>query len=226
MNSLVKLIRKDLILHKKFVVWMGILYPLYLGYLGSRVNNTHLLPIFGGFLYSIVPFIIFGREDKFKSEAFGLSLPVTRRECLRARFLSSWGLILLMYAAGSLLMTVIPGTKLSAAAVFGPRMALLSLAFMAVTFGIMMPLFVRLGQAGMLVFLVILQILGVLLMVFRSAVGIETIKKIIRLIPNGIAALQSALGPVPAFLAGLALLALFSLGSFEVSLAMFRKKDF
>src|SRR4030042_5678269 len=101
---MIKLIRKDLILHKKFALWTVILFPLYLGFMGSRVDNLSLLPVLGGFLYAIVPLILFGREDKFKSEAFGLSLPVTRREYLWARFLLSWGVMLLMYAVGSVLL--------------------------------------------------------------------------------------------------------------------------
>jgi len=223
---MIKLIRKDVILHKKFFALTAVLYPLYLGFLGSRVNNTLLLPIFGGFLYSLVPFVLFGREDKFKSLTFGLSLPVTRREFLGGRFLFSWGLMLLMYLAGSLIMVLVPGGKLAAATVFGPRMILLSLTFMVGIFGVVMPLFVRFGQAGLLVSLVVLQVIGVLLMIFRSAVGIETIKKIIRLIPNGISAVQSAIGAVPAFLSVLTFLALFSYGSFLLSLALFRRKEF
>jgi hypothetical protein len=223
---MIKLIRKDLILHKKFVLGVGILYPLYLGFFGSRVNNTSILPVLGAFLYAIVPFILFGREDKFKSEAFGLSLPVTRREYLRARFLLSWGLMLLMYAVGSVLMVAVPGAKLSAATVFSPRMVLLSLAFITVYFGILMPLFVRFGQVGMLVFIVALQVIGVLLMVFRSAAGIGMIKKLFRLIPDGVAAVHSSLGAAPAFLAVLALLALFSYASFELSVVFLRKKEF
>ena len=223
---MIKLIRKDLILHKKFALWTGILYPLYLGFMGSRVDHLSLLPVLGGFLYAIVPLILFGREDKFKAEAFGLSLPVTRRECLRARFLLSWGLMLLMYAVGSVLMVAVPGAKLEAAAVFSPKMILLSLAFMAVYFGILMPLFVRFGQVGMLVFIVALQVIGVLLMVFRSAVGMTTVKKLFRLIPDGVAAVQSSLGAAPAVLVVLALLALLSYGSFELSAAFLQRKEF
>ena len=223
---MIKLIRKDLILHKKFVIWMGILYPLYLGYMGSRVDNTTLLPVLGGFLYAIVPLILFGREDKFKSEAFGLSLPVTRREYLWARFLLSWGMMLLMYAVGSILMVVVPGAKLSAATVFSPNMVLLSLAFITVYFGFLMPLFVRFGQVGMLVFIVVLQLIGVLLMIFRNVAGVNTIKKLIRLIPDGIAAVHSSLGAVPSFLAVLALLFLLTYASFELSAAFLRKREF
>ncbi|MCX6564904.1 MAG: ABC-2 transporter permease [Candidatus Aminicenantes bacterium] len=223
---MIKLIRKDLILHKKFVLGVGILYPLYLGFMGSRVDNLAMLPVLGGFLYAIVPLILFGREDKFKSEAFGLSLPVTRREYLRARFLLSWGLMFLMYAMGSLLMVAVPGARLAAATVFSPKMILLSLAFMAVYFGFLMPLFIRFGQVGMLVFIVALQLIGVLLMVFRSAVGVTTVKKLFRLIPDGVAAVQSSLGAVPAFLALLALLALLTYASFELSAAFLRRKEF
>jgi asparagine N-glycosylation enzyme membrane subunit Stt3 len=89
-----------------------------------------------------------------------------------------------------------------------------------------MPFFTRFGQVGLLVMLVVFQVLGVLLMIFRKSVDIETVKKIIRLVPNGIAALQSSLGPFPAFLAGLAILALFSYASFALSLALFRRKEF
>lgn len=219
------LIRRDLIHHKKMFAWTLVLYPLYLGFLGSRVNNTLLLPVFGGFLYSLVPFIFFGREDKFKSLGFGLSLPVTRREFMGARHLLSWGLLLLMYLAGSVIMALAPGGKLAAATVFSPRMILLSLAFLSLIFGVVMPLFTRFGYVGLLVMLVVFQVLGILLMIFRSAVGIETVKKLFRLIPNGIAWVQSTLGSVPAFLSVLALLALFSYGSFVLSLALFRRKE-
>jgi hypothetical protein len=223
---MIKAIRKDLILHKKFFVLTGVLYPLYLGFLGSRVNNTLLLPVFGGLLYALVPFILFGREDKFKSLAFGLSLPVTRREFLGARFLLSWGLMLSMYLAGSVIMVLAPGGKLTAATVFSPRMILLSLAFLSLIFGVVMPLFTRFGQVGLLVMLVVFQVLGILLLIFRSAVVIETIKKLFRLVPNGIAWIQSTLGNVPAFLSVLALLVLFSFGSFALSLVLFRRKEF
>lgn len=220
------LIRKDLILHRKILALVAILYPLYLGFLGSRVNNLLLLPLFGGFLYGLVPFILFGREEKFKSMAFGLSLPSTRREFLRARYLFSWALILSMFLAGSLVMIAAPGGKLSAATVFGPRMILLSLTFTALIFGTVMPLYVRFGQAGMLVSLAVFQVLGIFLLIFRNLIGRETVGRILRLIPDGLAAVQSSLGDGPAVLAVLSLLALFSYGSFALSLALFRRKEF
>lgn len=223
---MINLIRKDLILHRKILALVAILYPLYLGFLGSRVNNLLLLPLFGGFLYGIVPFILFGREEKFKSMAFGLSLPGTRRGFLRARYVFSWALMLGMFLAGSLIMAAAPGGKLSAATVFGPKMILLSLTFMALIFGTVMPLYVRFGQAGMLVSLAVLQVLGILLLIFRNVLGRETVGRILRLIPDGLAAVQSSLGDGPAVLAVLSLLALFSYGSFVLSLVLFRRKEF
>lgn len=226
MNNLKNLIQKDLLLHKKFILWMAPLYPLYLGFFGSRINSTTLLSIFSGFLYSIVPLTIFSREDKFKTDTFNLSLPVTRREIVGARYILSWGLILLMFAAGSLVAIVMPGSKLAAAVVFSPRMILLSLAFMSLIFGILMPFFVRLGMAGLMVFVVVMQVLGILLMILRKAIPIETVKALFLLIPKAISALQSSFGPFLSFLAILAVLGLFSYASFAVSLAFFRRKGF
>jgi hypothetical protein len=46
------------------------------------------------------------------------------------------------------------------------------------------------------------------------------------LIPEGIAAAQSALGPIPAFAVLLAVLAVLTYVSFEISVALFRRKEF
>ena len=220
------LIRRDLILHKKALIWAVIVGPVYLGYVGSRINHIVLLPIFGGLLYAIAPFMLFGREDKFKALTFGLSLPITRREFLRGRYLMSWALMLSMCLAGSMLSILVPGSKMSAATVFGARMILLSLAFMAIVFGVVMPLFLQFGFFGLIALLVGMQVVGVLLMVFRSNAVFDVIKNLFKLIPDGLAAIQASLGPVAASLAVLALLALFSYASFAVSLAVFRRKEF
>jgi hypothetical protein len=105
-------------------------------------------------------------------------------------------------------------------------MILLSLAFLSLIFGVLMPLFVRLGMAGLMVFIVALQVLGILLMILRKVIPVETIKALFRLVPNAIAALQSALGTFLSTLVVLAVLGLFSYASFAVSLALFRRKEF
>jgi len=223
---MIKLIRKDLLLHRKFALWMGILYPLYLGYFGSRINSLNLLAFFGGFLYTLVPLILFGRDDKFKAAPFNLSLPSTRREIMGSRYLLSWGMMILMSAAGSLLIVIMPGGKLKAAAVFAPRFVLVSLSLMAVSFSVLMPLFVRFGQVGLIVFAVALQILGIIAMLFRHVISVQTIKAVLHFPSKAIVFLQDSAGPAAAAAAVVVLLVLLTYASFELSTAIFRKKEF
>jgi len=223
---MIKLMRRGFIQHKKIILSIGILGPVYMGYFGSRINNILLLMVFCGFLYGIMPLILFARDDKFKADAFGLSLPVTRREYIGSRYLLSWALMLFLFLAGSLLMILVPGGKLTAAMVFNPRLMLITLAFLTVNFGCLMPLFVRIGQVGLLAFLIGLQVLGVLLMVFRNIGSLAVVKKLFHLIPDGITAVQSALGLALAFPVLLAVLALLTYVSFEISVALFRRKEF
>jgi ABC-type transport system involved in multi-copper enzyme maturation permease subunit len=110
------LIRRDIFLHKKFIVFLGAFYLLYLGYFGSRLDNPRIIAVIGPFLMAIFPISIFSREDKFKSLAFCLSLPMTRAEFLRARYALSWIMMGVVYAAAALLMSVLPGAKTQAAA--------------------------------------------------------------------------------------------------------------
>jgi hypothetical protein len=175
---------------------------------------------------AILPLILFGREDKFKAAAFGLSLPATRREIMIARYLLSWGLMLPIYAAGSFLMTIAPGSTLTTPIVFEPRTVLFSLAFMALFFAALMPLFVRFGQAGMLVFIVSLQVLGILLLVFKSLISLRMIKTAVLSLPKTISSIQDSAGTAVAALAVGALLFLLTYVSFELSMMIFRKKEF
>jgi len=221
-----KLIRKDLVLHKKFVFMIGILFPVYFGYFGSRLSHSMMIPIIQGFICAILPLVLFGREDKFKSMAFGLSLPATRREIMIARYLLSWGLMLSIYVIGAFLRTIASGTKLTAAVVFEPRAVLFPLAFIAFFFAVLMPLFIQFGQTGILVFMVLLQVLGILLLAFKSLVSLRPIKAAVLFLPNTISSIQTSAGTAVAALTVAALLFLLTYASFELSMFIFRKKEF
>jgi len=225
---MLKLIRKDLILHRRFLLAIGILFPIYFGYFGSRLSRATVVEvsIFAAFICAVLPFSLIGREDKFKSLPFALSLPATRREVVLSRYLLSWGLMLYLYVSGAILMTVFPGTKLTAAAVFALQPALISLSFMALFFAVLMPLFVRFGPMGMLVFIVALQVLGVLLLVFKSLISLRAIKAALLLVPKAVSAIQASAGAAAAALGAAALLILLTYASFELSAAVFRKREF
>jgi hypothetical protein len=219
-----RLMLKDFRLHKKFVIGYGIAFSIYMAIFHSRANNPGAVSVFGAFLYAIIPLLIFTREDKFKAAAFNLSLPVTRKEFLQARYVLGWLVMLVLYAGTSLLTIAIPGTKLGLATVFQVKVVLLVLFFMAVVFGVLMPLVVAFGFTGMIVFLVFIQVLGIVFL-FLTNLFRPAIRTAIRGIGAFLGSVQSGLGPAGSAIALLVALLLFSYGSYRVCLYLYERKD-
>jgi ABC-2 type transport system permease protein len=222
---MLKHILKDVRLHRRFILTFGLLCPLYMGYFGSRLSTPTIAAIFGSFLYAIVPFMISGREDRFKAVSLALSLPTTRREIMRSRYLLGWLLMAAVYLLSSVLMALMPGGKLGFSDVFAVRTILIALAFMTLVFSILLPLFIWLGMAGLMAFLVAIQVLGVVFMLLRFAVGQSAIA-LIRVLPRAITAALDAFGPAGAATAVVALLVLINAASLAISIRIFARKEF
>ncbi len=219
-----ELILKDFRLHKKFVVGFGIAYGIYMAIFHSRANSPGAVSLFGAFLYAMIPLLIFTREDKFKAAAFNLSLPVTRKEFLKARYVLGWLMMLVLYVSTSFLTVAIPGTKLGLSTIFQAKTVLLVLFFMAVFFGLLMPLVVAYGWTGMIVFLVFIQVLGIVT-IFLANISRPAVRAAIRAIGGFLESVKSGLGPAGSTAAFLVLLLVFSFGSFRLSLYLYKRKD-
>jgi len=222
---MLKHILKDLLFHRRFLLTFGLFYPLYIGFFGSRLSTPTVAAIMGAFLYALVPIMLFSREDRFKSVGFSLSLPTTRREMLRSHYVLSWALMAALYLAASLLMIVMPGGKLGPAKVFSLQTILLTLATMTLTFAALMPLFVRFGMAGLIVFLIAMQVLGVVFLLFRMAIG-RSVISVVRALPRIVAALLAALGPAGAAAVALVFILAINVISFGISARLFAGKEF
>jgi len=218
-------ILKDLLFHRRFLLAFGLIWPVYMGFFGSRLSTPNVAAIFGPFLYALVPIMVFSREDKFKSVGFSLSLPTTRREMLRSHYVLSWALMAALYLGASLLMLVMPGGKLGPAKVFSLQTILLTLAAMTLIFAVLMPLFVRFGMAGLMVFLVAMQVLGVVFLLLRMTIGTSVINAV-KALPRIIAAAIAALGPAGAGAAVLVILLAINVISFGISARLFDRKEF
>ncbi len=219
-----RLILKDFRLHKKFVVGFGIAYGIYLAIFHSRANSPGAVSFFGAFLYAIIPLLIFTREDKFKAAPFNLSLPVTRREFLKARYVLGWMVMLALYVGTSLLTIAIPGTKVGPSAIFQAKTVLLVLFFMTVFFGLLMPLVVAFGWTGMIVFLVFIQVLGIVF-IFLTNLFSPAIKAAIRGIAGFLRSVQAGLGPAGSVAVLIVVMILFSYGSFRLCVYFYERKD-
>jgi hypothetical protein len=221
---MLKLMLKDFRLHRKFVVGYGIAYIIYMAIFYSRANNPGAVSVFGAFLYAIIPLLIFTREDKFKAAAFNLSLPVTRKEFLQARYVIGWLMMIVLYAATSLMTVAIPGTKLGFSAVFQVKVVLLVFFFMAVVFGLLMPLVVAFGWTGMIVFLVFIQVLGIVFLLLAKLFG-PAVRTAISGVGAFLGGVRSGLGPIGSAAALFVALVLFSYGSFRLCVYLYERKE-
>jgi len=220
------LILKDLILNKKFLIGLGISYVIYIGYIGSRMNNPRLAVIIGAFMCALIPLMIVTREDKFKAALLSCSLPATRREIIQARYVLAWMIMAAVYGLIVPVMVLFPGSRMRWASVAGLPALLTALAFMTLFFAFLMPFLIRFGLVGMFSFLVGLQLLGIASMVLhdRGVLGFS-LREIIAGIRNALNSLSASLS-TPVYVAVLlAALILFNLSSLALSVALFRRKD-
>jgi len=219
-----KFVLKDFFLHKKYILSLGILYPLYVGWFGSRLHNPTVYALIAAFMYMIVALFPYTREDKLKAVGLSLSLPATRREIILGRFLTSWTLMIGLWILGTAVALFIPGGKLGASKLLGLGTILTILAYMTAFLAAFMPLVVRFGMVGIMIFLVAMQVLGIVAMLLRAR--IRNLKVIIGSVGRGVAAAQEALGPAVAAAAVLIVLLIVNYASFELSAFLFKRKDY
>ena len=221
------LILKDLILNKKFLLWVGLLYFIYVAVFGSRIDNPRVVNLFVTFLCFIIPVMIFTREEKFKGAALVCSLPATRKQIILARYILGWLLMLGSFVLATIAILVAPGSKLAPEDLLNARTLIFALALMALYFGILMPLLVRFGMVGFLVFLVSLQVLGFVALYLASQSALKlNLRSAIAAVKNALLSLNSNLG-TPAYYALLiAVMVALNLASFACSVSIFKRKDF
>jgi hypothetical protein len=225
---ILRLMRKDLVLG----------WPLSLAIVGSMAANallwaieggsTTFILVFGSVIGAFFPVMVCGREDRFRTNAFACTLPVSRRQIVLARYL----LCPALFPAGMpclvLLMWTFSGFRLPAdfAHVDGYVTAL---AVQVLAVSAFVPLMLQFGYKGFLYSLVGLQVLGVLLLVVGSRVGlgggIRAIEGTVGRIGPGLRSLRSRMGDAsfwPATFAAVA--AAFGL-SYLLSCALYRRRD-
>jgi ABC-2 type transport system permease protein len=223
---MLNLILKDLILNKKFLLWVGLSFIIYMGFFGSRIDNPKIDTLFITFLGFIVPVMIFSREDKFKATPLSCSLPTTRRQIILARYILGWTLMLVFCVLGTMAILVAPGHKLGPSNFLNVRIIFLALAFMTLYFAVLMPLLIRFGIVGFFVFLISLQLLAFItqFLVWEKVLKLD-LKALIAWIRNFFISLNSHLGTAGYYAFLVILMVLLSVASFACSVFIFKRKD-
>jgi ABC-type transport system involved in multi-copper enzyme maturation permease subunit len=186
----------------------GILFIVYMGYMGSRLVHTNIYVPLSSFMIFIIPLMIYTREDKFKALAISCSLPTTRKDIVLSRYLTSWILMLAAYFLSTVLVLILPGSKLHVQDLVTFRAIFLTLFLMTLFLGVLLPLLTRFGTVALFVFLISLQLLGIIGLQLRPIKPLaNTIKALAEGIRNVFLSLSPHLGTIgyAIFLIGLML---------------------
>lgn len=220
------LIFKDLILNKRYLLGIGIFYVAYLGFFGSRLNSPRLALMIGAFMSALLPLLNYTREDKFKAALLSCSLPSTRQQIVRSRYVLSWLLMIAVYVLIVPAVAFFPGGKLGLASLVNVHSVFLYLAVVTLVFAVLMPLLLRFGLVGMFVFLIGMQVLGLVVMVLESRKLVHLdLGGVVSRIAAGLRSLNAALGSPAYFALLFAGLVLLNLASLACSTFLFKRKD-
>jgi ABC-2 family transporter protein len=215
-----KLIRKDLLLtRKRLLLNAGLLlvFVIFLLHWGD-------IPVglFAGALalmFSFSPVTVVAHEDKSRAVALGCSLPVRRRDIVRARYLLGLGLGVVGLAGAWLLALAWPWSPYNAAALLAPATLLTALGVLVVSMALFLPLAIRFGFVGIMIVLVGLQVLGVSDLFLANRFGIAHDTTL------SLDWLHSLLGDAGFFVTAFAALAVLLAASLQVSTSLFERQD-
>ncbi len=214
------LILKDLVLHKKFLAVISLLWIAYMGFFGSRIHSARTFFLFSMVMSSMIPFMIFTREEKSKALAVTCSLPVSRRQIVLARYVLCWLLTLAIEVLMTGAVLLFPGSKQESSDLLKPNMFIFALAMMTAILSILMPLLIRFGMAAIFVVLIGAQVLGIIVLSFRLF-----LKNIFVAVKSVVAFLSAGAGDPGRLMLFLIVICLVNLASIKCSELLFRRKD-
>ena len=225
---ILKLMRKDLLLS-----W-GLLIAIFGGIAANALiwaiegGRAGFILAFGSAIAGFLPIMICGRDDRFRTNAFACALPVSRREIVLARYLlcpvlfPAWTLCLVI------LLWTFSGFRLPAE-LLRPDAYVTALAVQALAVAVFVPLMLRFGFKGFLYGLIGLQVLGMLVLVVGSRVGlaggISAFEGAIGRIGPGVRDLRARVGDAAFFPAAFAAIAAMLGLSYLVSNLLYQRRD-
>jgi ABC-type transport system involved in multi-copper enzyme maturation permease subunit len=224
---MLKLLRMDYIFnHRQTLITLAI-FSCFILFAVNRIDSPRV------FLVSISLMIGFaislgslGREDKFKTATLVCSLPVRRRTVVLSKYVSSWismGVVLAL----SLALASLPLARIDVAEILTVKSLLTCLLLISVLAGFIIPFTIRFGLAGIIIFLVGGQLLGIVMLILAQFLGRgpNPLRTVITAIERGLRSLLYH-EVTPVFLLELlAAIAIVNAASFFASRAIYTRRD-
>lgn len=218
-------LRKDLLLNARHL-WGVLPWFVWVAYALREPDAGRMTAFAAAFIGSLMAVTIGAREDKLRTTATLASLPVGRRTLVQARFVTCYVVGAASYLVVAAMAVVLPWSVQRPADVFELRTLLLTLTLATMAVALLMPVVIRFGLIGVLIFLGSLQVLGVVLFVALEFFGARSaVHGIFGAIERGVIALHAGLGQ-PATIAEAAMIAGVSIWlSFRLSVVLAMRRD-
>jgi len=219
-----KLLRREWILNRQVLMLLAGIFGAYQIWARAWVVMATLYAAF-------LSVLLFAREDKFRSTAWSCTLPVTRLELVRARFVASWLMVVVALTGATLLTAVVPGSKVSPADVVEPSTLLIVAAVTTLIFAWVMPFTIRFGMVGIMIFLVGGQLAGAILLfvatsIHRGSGSRRPIRAALAAIGDGLVAVRETLSPALFVVVVVLVLAVANWLVYRFSAYLFGRREF
>lgn len=160
-----KLLRMEFIFNRKYAAIMLVILSAYFAYMVTRFSSPRLFLVIISLMVGLaMPVGLVGREDKFKTAALVCSLPVRRSKIVCAKYAVTWIMSGFFFLYALFLAAVFPFAKVSVAGLLNLKSLLISLALISLFFCFIIPFTIRFGMAGIIIFLLGTQVLGIVML--------------------------------------------------------------
>jgi ABC-type transport system involved in multi-copper enzyme maturation permease subunit len=185
-------LRKDLLLNARHL-WGIVPWFLWVAYAMSEPGAGRITAVGAAFVGSLMATTIAAREDKLRTSATLASLPVSRGTLVEARYVAAYVIGAATYLAVVVMAAALPWSVQRAAELVELRTLLLTLTLASTAIAVLMPVVIRFGLLGVMVFLGAFQVLGVAVMVAFEFFGLRAAVGVFSVIERGILALHRGL---------------------------------
>jgi hypothetical protein len=217
-------LRKDLLLNARHL-WGILPWFLWVAYAMSEPDAGRITAVGAAFIGALMAATIAAREDKLRTTATLASLPVSRRTLVEARYLVAYIVGAATYLVVVVMAAALPWSVQRAAELVEARTLLLTLTLASMAIALLMPVVIRYGLLGVIVFLGVFQVLGVGVMVAFDFFGSRSGVRVFSAIERGIVALYRGLGQPVVILETAAVVALAIWLSFRLSVFFAWRRD-
>jgi len=222
-------LRRDLILHRRTLLLVLLIYAVYQAWFVREVNNPTPWLVFNCIYLAFITVVPLTVDEKTGTLPWLCTLPLTRVDLVRGRYVTAWAMVAGMYTVSLGLAAFVPGSDISPVWMLKADSLLLAAGITTFIVAMLLPFTIRFGFMGVLLTLIVVQVFGGVMFVVVKITGGGVgggIASAFAGLRHGIVALRETLS-VPVFqLALLALLVLVNWASYRASVALFRRREF